>query len=139
MRLTDSDGDLTAAGGVSVTTLAVFFILGMVIFCMWDCPKYAVYSARKDGEAVLAHAQSSREVAVAEARARMESATLLAQADTIRAHGIARSNQIIGASLTQDYLHWYWIDNIEKNPQATIYVPTENNLPIFAKPATKAP
>lgn len=113
------------------------FLLGtlmLIIFLvMWGCPQYSVYSARKEGEAVLAHAQSSREVAVAEAKAKMESASLLSQADTIRAHGVARSNQIIGASLkdNQEYLHWLWIDNIEKNPQAVIYVPTEANLPIL--------
>lgn len=136
---TDKDGDVTVGGGISIATMIIIFLLGCTVLGMWGCPRYSVYSARKKGEAILAHAQSSREVAVAEARAKMESATLLAQADTIRAHGIARSNQIIGASLTQDYLHWYWIDNIEKNPQATIYVPTENNLPIFAKPAATKP
>ena len=57
----------------------------------------------------------------------------LAAADTIRARGVARSNQIIGESLRNNeaYLHWLWIDNIEKNPQAVIYVPTEANLPIL--------
>jgi hypothetical protein len=63
-----------------------------------------------EGEAILAHAQSSREVAVAETKAKMESASLLAQADTIRAHGVARSNVIIGQSLSEAYLHWYWIE-----------------------------
>lgn len=118
---------------ISLTTLGVFVVLGMIVLCMWGCPKYKVYTQRKEGEAIMAHAQSSREVAVAEARAKMESATLLAQADTIRAHGVARSNEIIGQSLKNNeaYLHWLWIDNIEKNPQAVIYVPTEANLPIF--------
>jgi len=110
-----------------------WLILVLICLCMYGCPQYRVYSARKDGEAILAHAQSSREVAVAEAKAKMESASLLAQADTIRAHGVARSNQIIGASLkdNKEYLHWLWIDNLEKNPQAVIYVPTEANLPIM--------
>lgn len=111
----------------------LWFVLVLICLGMYGCPHYRVYSARKDGEAVLAHAQSSREVAVAEAKAKMESSSLLAQADTIRAHGVARSNQIIGASLknNQEYLHWLWIDNLEKNPQAVIYVPTEANLPIM--------
>lgn len=123
---------------VSKVVLTIIVIGAFTVLGLWGCPKYNVYKQQKEGEALLAHAKSSREVAVAEARAKMESATLLAQADTIRAHGIARSNQIIGQSLTTEYLHWFWIDNIEKNPQATIYVPTENNLPIFAKPAIKA-
>lgn len=114
----------------SQITLAVIVLAGFVVLGLWGCPQYSVYSARKEGEAVLAHAQSSREVAVAEAKAKMESATLLAEADTIRAHGIARSNQIIGQSLTPAYLHWFWIDNIDKSNNV-IYVPTETNLPVM--------
>lgn len=106
------------------------FLLSLIVIAMWGCPIYRVYSQRKEGEAILAHAQSSREVAVTEAKAKMESASLLAQADTIRAHGIERSNQIIAGSLTEAYLHWFWIDNIDKNPNV-IYVPTEANLPIL--------
>lgn len=114
----------------SLATFGVLFFLGVIVLGFWGCPKYRVYSARKEGEALLAHAQSSKEVAVSEAKAKMESATLLAQADTIRAHGIARSNQIIGQSLTPAYLHWFWIDNIDKSNNV-IYVPTEANLPIM--------
>lgn len=115
-------------------TLGILLVLLLLtVLGMWGCPKYNVYSQRMEGQAILAHAQSSREVAVAEAKAKMESSALLAQADTIRAHGVARSNEIIGQSLkgNAEYLHWLWIDNIEKNPQAVIYIPTEANLPIF--------
>jgi hypothetical protein len=111
-------------------TLSAIALLALIAFGFWGCPQYNVYSQRKEGEAQLAHATFSREVAVAEAKAKMESATLLAQADTIRAHGIARSNQIIGQSLTPAYLHWFWIDNIDKSNNV-IYVPTEANLPIM--------
>lgn len=118
---------------ISSITIGLLFLVGIVVLSMWGCPKYGVYSQRMEGEALLAHAQASKEVAVAEARAKMESAAMLAAADTIRAHGVARSNQIIGESLKDNeaYLHWLWIDNIEKNPQAVIYVPTEANLPIL--------
>ncbi len=114
----------------SKISLAVIALFALVVLGFWGCPQYSVYSARKEGEALLAHAQSSKEVAVSEAKAKMESATLLAQADTIRAHGIARSNQIIGQSLSPAYLHWFWIDNIDKSNNV-IYVPTEANLPIM--------
>lgn len=118
------------ASGIS---LAILLLLGLIILGMWGCPQYSVYSARKDGEAQLAHAQASKEVAVAEAKAKFESSEYLAKADTVRAHGVARSNQIIGSSLKENeaYLRWLWIDNIEKNPQAVIYVPTEANIPIM--------
>ena len=115
---------------ISQSILAVIGLLFFVVLALWGCPQYNVYQQRKDGEAQLAHATFSREVAVAEAKAKMESATLLAQADTIRAHGIARSNQIIGQSLTDAYLHWFWIDNIDKSNNV-IYVPTEANMPIM--------
>lgn len=114
-------------------TIIILIVIGLIVLGLVGCPRYRVYSQRMEGEALLAHAQASKEVAVAEARAKMESASMLAQADTIRAHGVARSNQIIGESLRNNeaYLHWLWIDNIEKNPQAVIYVPTEANLPIL--------
>ena len=122
---TDQHGDITPGGGLSIATLILLFILGIIVLCMWGCPTYGVYSARKEGEAILAHAQSSREVAVAEAKAKYESASLLAQADTIRAHGIAQSNKIIGESLQNNpaYLQWLWIDEISKTTNQIIYVP----------------
>lgn len=119
---------ISVFGGV---TLIVIALAGLLTLGMWGCPTYNVYSARKNGEAALAHAQSSKEVAVAESKAKMESAAYEAQADTIRAHGIARSNQIIGSSLKEnkEYLQWLWIDNLNKNQ--VIYVPTEANMPIL--------
>jgi len=146
MRTTDQHGDLTASGFILSGT-AVLFIIGLLcMLLMWGCPKYNVYSSTMEGRAELARAESNRQIAVAEAGARLQSASLLAAADTIRAHGVARSNAIIGASLkgNPEYLHWLWIDNIEKNPQAVIYVPTEANLPIleagrFMRPTPPAP
>lgn len=70
MKFTDKDGDVTLSGGISIASIIIFLLGSLVVFGMWGCPQYNVYSARKEGEAVLAHAQSSREVAVAEAKAR---------------------------------------------------------------------
>lgn len=53
---------------ISLTTLVAIFLLGITVLCLWGCPKYNVYRQQKEGEALLAHAQSSREVAVAEAK-----------------------------------------------------------------------
>lgn len=98
MKLSE-DGELTFAGGMTVATFVLTFILAIIILCMWGCPRYNVYQQKKEGEAQLGKAQYNRQVAVAEANAKYESAKLLADADTIRAHGIAQSNQIIGRSL----------------------------------------
>lgn len=110
-------------------------VLGVLVaFGLWGCPQYKVYSQRMEGEAILAHAQSSREVAVAEAKAKMESASLLADAEIARARGVARANEIIGASLkgNEDYLRYLWIQNLENSREhQVIYVPTEAGLPIL--------
>jgi len=111
-------------------TLGVLTLISLIVLGMIGCPHYNVYQQRKEGEAKLAEAQSSRQIKIAEANATKESAAMLAEADTLRAIGIARSNQIIGQSLTAAYLHWFWIDNIDKS-QNVIYVPTEANLPIM--------
>ena len=122
---------MSTTQSISLAALCVFVLIGLIVLGMWGCPQYNVYSARKEGEAVLAHAQSSREVAVAEAKAKMESAALLAQADTIRAHGIAESNQIIGKSLENNplYLQWLWIDNLKDTKNQIIYLPNNGELP----------
>jgi hypothetical protein len=100
----------------------------------WGIPKYNVYTQRMQGEAILAHAQASRDVAVAEAKAKMESAELLAQAEVTRARGVAKANTIIGESLKSNeaYLRYLWIQNLENSKEhQVIYIPTEAGLPIL--------
>lgn len=120
--------------GLTVASFVIFVLLGLIVLGMWGCPKYRVYSARKDGESKLAEAQSSREISVAEAKAKMEAATLLATADTLRAAGIAASNRIIGKSLENNpaYLQWLWIDEIKNTSNQVIYVPAGSlGMPIM--------
>jgi len=112
------------------STLLSVFLICIVVAAMYGCPKYRVWQQGLEGQAELKRAEQNRQITIQEAMAKKESATSLAQADTIRAHGIARSNQIIGQSLTPPYLHWFWIDNIDKSNNV-IYVPTEANLPIL--------
>ena len=122
-----------AVAGIILSLFGIFVLCFLIAVGMWGCPKYKVYSQTMEGKAILAHAQSSREVAVAEAKAKMESAELLARADTVRAHGVARSNEIIGKSLKENeaYLRWLWISEMKETQNQIIYVPTETNLPIL--------
>lgn len=109
---------------------AVLVAVGMV-----GCPQYRVYQQRLEGQALLAHAQASKEVAVAEAKAKMESASLLADAEVRRAEGVAKANQIIGESLRNNeaYLRYLWITDVagQGTDKTVVYVPTEANLPIL--------
>lgn len=119
---------------LAAAILGFFMIVFAGALGMYGCPRYNVYSQRMEGQAILAHAQSSREVAVAEAKAKMESASLLADAEIARARGVAEANRIIGASLkgNEDYLRYLWIQNLESIKEGqVIYVPTEAGLPIL--------
>ncbi len=101
---------------------------------MWLFPHYKVYRSRMEGEALLAHSQSAKEVAVSEAKAKMEAAQLLAEAEVTRAEGVAKANKIIGESLSgnEAYLRYLWIQNLESHGNETvIYIPTEAGLPIL--------
>ena len=100
-------------------TFALVAVIALLGFLAWGCPQYAVYSQRQAGEAELAQAQYTRQVAVAEAKAKQEAAQSLAAADTLRAHGVAESNRIIGQSLKQndEYLTWLWIESLYAPPE----------------------
>ena len=116
-----------------VSMVGVVLVLFLGAIGMYGCPKYNVYSSRMAGEAMLAHAQASKEVAVAEAKAKNESAELLAQAEVKRAYGVAQANKIIGDSLKGNdaYLRYLWIDKLDSGQGQVIYVPTEAGLPIL--------
>ena len=120
---------------VGWSLLAILICALLIAGGMYGCPRYNVYSQEMEGRAILAHAQSSREVAVAEARAKMESASLLAEADVARARGVAQANEIIGKSLkdNESYLRYLWITDVAGTNvnKTVVYVPTEANLPVL--------
>lgn len=107
---------------------------GVLLLCftfLAGCPAYSVWTAKMDGEAKLAHARYSKQVMVQESIAKDSASIFEAAADTNRAHGVARSNEIIGQSLNQNeaYLRWLWINEINKNNNV-MYIATEAGLPI---------
>jgi regulator of protease activity HflC (stomatin/prohibitin superfamily) len=98
-------------------------------------PQYGVWQQSLAGKAELQKAEYTRQVAVLEAQAKMDSASKLAEAEVIRAQGVAKANQIIGDSLkdNREYLQYLYITGIEdgsKNGNVTIYVPTEGGMPV---------
>ena len=117
------------------TTLGIFGTVMVVVLgggMLWGCPSYNVYSQEMSGRAKLAEAQSSRQVAVLEARAKMESAQSLAAAEITRATGAAKANHILQNSLggPEGYLRYLQIQALENNNARLIYVPTEAGLPV---------
>lgn len=118
------------------TILAGFLLFGGVGGCMWGMPKYKVYSMEMRGKAVLAEAESSREVAVREALALKDSALHKADAERIRAQGVADANKTIAGGLggPEGYLRYLAIEAMHAQAASpnsnTIYVATEAGIPI---------
>ena len=54
-----------------------------------------------------------------------------AERKRVEAKGIADANTVISGSLSENYLRWYWVTNLDKH-QDVIYVPTGNDgMPMF--------
>jgi len=116
----------------SISVAACVLIL-IISGGMYGCPQYNVYVQRLDGEAELAKQTYSKQVAVQAALAKKESATMLAEAEVLRAEGVAKANKIIGESLkdNDEYLRYLWITNLENSKGDVIYIPTEAGIPIL--------
>src|SRR5260221_5366582 len=112
-------------------------IICLVVIFVWGCSAtgriYDVWAHRKEGEAELAKAESNRQIKTLEATAAMESSRHLAEAEVIRAEGVARANKIIGDSLNNNeaYLKYLWINGLQHTHSQIVYVPKEANLPIL--------
>jgi regulator of protease activity HflC (stomatin/prohibitin superfamily) len=118
--------------GVALVAVGVIVVGGLIFI---GGPQYNVWQQSLAGKAELQKAEYTRQVAVLEAQAKKDSAQQLADAEIIRATGVAKANQIIGDSLkdNREYLQYLYITGIEdgaKNGNVTIYVPTEGGMPV---------
>ena len=118
-----------------IAALISLAFLGLV-FLGGGCaivPIYNVWQQEKEGQAELARAESNRQIATLEAKAKLESSKSLADAEVVRARGVAEANKIIGESLNgnEGYLRYLWIQGLQTNQMQVVYVPTEANLPIL--------
>ena len=120
------------SGSVALAVLAGAAVIALLAFGL---PQYGVYSKSLSGKAQLQEAEFTRQVAVLEAKAKLDSAKELAMAEVERAKGVAEANKIIGDSLkgNREYLQYLYITGLEdgaKNGNKTIYVPTEGGMPV---------
>jgi regulator of protease activity HflC (stomatin/prohibitin superfamily) len=118
--------------GVAIVAVGVVVIGGLIFI---GGPQYNVWQQSLAGKAELQKAEYTRQVAVLEAQAKKDSAQQLADAEVIRATGVAKANQIIGNSLkdNREYLQYLYITGLEEGSNkgnVTIYVPTEGGMPV---------
>ena len=124
------DNTVRNFGIIGVSFLVSLFVISSIVG-----PIYNVWAQSLEGKAELQKAEFTRQVAVLEAKAKLDSAKELAQAEVERAKGVAQANQIIGDSLkdNREYLQYLYITGLEdgsKNGNVTIYVPTEGGMPV---------
>ncbi len=116
--------------GFIMIAITLFVIVGIAsLFFIF--PIYNVWAQEKRGQADLAEAEWSKQIAIEEARAEKDSATLKAEADIIRAAGIAEANVIIASSLTDKYITWKWVEGLHDGSSEVIYIATEAGIPIL--------
>ncbi len=111
----------------------VILVFMTCIYGIFFDPFVNVWHQGMKGQAELARAESNRQIITLEAMAKKESSKCLADAEIIRAKGMAEANKIIGDSLqgNEGYLRYLWIQGLQTDNTQVIYVPTECNLPIM--------
>ena len=112
---------------VAATLGGVVLIAGV----MFGRPYYRVWSQEMRGKAALAEAEQDRQILIEEAKANLEAQVLNAEAEVERAKGMAQAIEIENGKLTDKYIHYLWVRNIDKMDGEKIYIPTEANLPVL--------
>lgn len=126
--------DSNKSNAISVTAgiiLVVFSIVGLIALMMWGLPKYRVYSSEQSGKAKLAEARFSKQTQLEQAKANLESERLNAQSEVERAKGAAEAIRIEGGNLSDNYIKYLWVRNLENSKGSKIYIPTEAGIPIL--------
>jgi regulator of protease activity HflC (stomatin/prohibitin superfamily) len=118
---------------IKLGAIVLFVVLACVGTGLYGCPSYNVYTSKMEGQAELAKAEASKQVAVQTAKAKYESADYEAKAEVRRAEGVRDANKIIGDGLkgNEDYLRYLYINNLATSHDQIIYVPTEGAMPIL--------
>lgn len=119
---------------VTIALSIVLVISGLMV----SLPKYnvwrsniAIQKAENYGKAEMAQAEQNRMILIEEAKANLEAQKLNSQAEVERAKGMAKAIEIENGKLTDKYIHYLWVRNIDKMDGEKIYIPTEANLPIL--------
>jgi regulator of protease activity HflC (stomatin/prohibitin superfamily) len=133
-----SQNDDTAAL-VLVGAAAIALIAGAI----WLLPQIGAYYSQVGGRGALLSAESTRQVRVLEAKAKLEAAALEADAEVRRAQGSAKAIAAIKGELGGDeYLRWLYIKNLEDSNnngnEKIIYIPTDGLVPLPISEAGRA-
>ena len=119
---------LSIAAMVAVVVLSLMF--GLPKYNVWRSD-IAIQKAENYGKAEMAQAEQNRMILIEEAKANLEAQKLNSEAEVERAKGMARAIEIENGKLTERYIHYLWVRNIDKMDGEKIYIPTEANMPLL--------
>lgn len=118
----------------NIGKIVISIIAGIIILIgalMWILPNYKVWAARQAGKATLAHADFERQTQVVNAQANLEAQKYNAEAEVVRANGVAQANNAIKDSITEMYVKYLWVSTLDKTNNQIIYVPLgADGLPV---------
>ena len=121
-----------------ISRLAAKWILGtilvltaLVLVSRLLSPQLNLYKANTEKQAVIAEQKAVSEAAEFEARSKVIQAEAGAEAEIIRAGGLATAQGIISETLTEEYLRYLYIQQLDETEGQIIYIPTEAGLPIL--------
>ena len=126
----DKNGALNGLGKTIVSIIVITFVLGLIGATMYIIPRYRVWQREMIGRSELAQAEWNKQIQVREAEANLEAEKLNAEAEVARARGMAEAMEIEGGKLTELYIQYLWVRNINERDNV-IYVPTEASLPLL--------
>lgn len=120
------------------TIFGTLLTAGVILSLMFGIPKYRVWQTKiriqaeeNNGKAEMARAEQNRLILIEEAKANLEAQKLNSEAEIERAKGMAEAIAIENGKLTEKYIHYLWVRNIDKMDGEKIYIPTEANLPVL--------
>lgn len=104
---------------IIASSAAVLSVVGAGLYAI---PQYNVWRVSLAGKAQLQAAEYTRQIA-----------QLDAQAEVVRAEGVAKANAIVAEGLggPEGYLRYLWIDKVAGSNNQLVYVPSDHGLPIL--------
>jgi regulator of protease activity HflC (stomatin/prohibitin superfamily) len=116
--------------------ISILLTVTIIVGALIGMPVYWVWSKEMNGKAQLKEAEYAKQILVEDAKARKLSAMEDAEAEVIRAQGMAQAMEIENGKLTPIYNQYLFIRTLEElseqgNLPQLIYLPSEGMLPVL--------
>lgn len=111
---------------VLIGMISVFVVIA-ILFVLFAWPQYKVWQQGMSGQARLAEAQQSKQIAIETAKSELESAKLRAEAIKV----MGKAAQEYPEYRNQEFIGAFGEALREGKVNQIIYVPTEANIPVL--------